>query len=118
MYFYNKKYLHDTRRKLRNNPTPEEQILWKYLRKNSLGYKFRRQHSIGPYIVDFCCPNKKLIIELDGDGHRNDRDYDLKRDEALKYTGYTVIRFWNSEVRVNLENVLQKIADMLHPPSP
>jgi very-short-patch-repair endonuclease len=70
------------RRLLRNNATPQEIILWSRLRKNRLGSKFRRQHSIGPYIADFYCPEKTLIIEIDGSQHNLHVDYDTKQTLA------------------------------------
>ena len=63
------KYLHDARKDLRNKITPEELALWYRLKNNQLGYKFRRQHSIGNFIADFYCAEKKLVIELDGSQH-------------------------------------------------
>lgn len=116
MYFYNHKELRDKRRALRNNATPEEKMLWEYIRSNLLGYKFRRQHSIGPYIVDFCCPQKRLIIEIDGAHHAENKQFDNRRTEGLAYAGYTVLRFWNSEVRDSLFDVLSKIKNYLDSP--
>ena len=68
-HIHNNKTLADRRKELRNNATPQEAILWQHLKDSNFGCKFRRQHSIGPYIVDFYCPSKKLIIELDGSQH-------------------------------------------------
>ena len=85
-----------------------------------MGVKFRRQHSIGMYIVDFCCPGKKLIIELDGFQHSDERDelYDKVRTSYLQRLGYTVIRFWNNEINVNLEGVLLEIETTLNHTTP
>ena len=72
-------YLKNTRKQLRNNPTKAEQVLWKYLKNKQIkGYKFRRQHSVGNYILDFYCPALKLCIEIDGDSHFTDegKNYD------------------------------------------
>jgi very-short-patch-repair endonuclease len=80
---YNNKDLRKVRKYLRNNSTPQEIILWKYLRDYNLGYKFRRQHSIGQYIVDFCCPKQNLIIEIDGSQHLDQKDYDNERTDFL-----------------------------------
>jgi very-short-patch-repair endonuclease len=78
-----------------------------------LGFKFRRQVRLGPYIVDFCCFQRKLIIELDGGHHKGDkRTQDLIRDRYFEDQGYTVIRIWNSEL-VNEKKVLEKIRDEL-----
>ncbi|MGY4475855.1 endonuclease domain-containing protein [Bradyrhizobium sp. USDA 3364] len=99
-------------KKLRANTTPHERILWRALREMPTdGSHFRRQAPIGPYIVDFFCPAKRLIIELDG-GHHNDDEMakrDRKRQQWLEREGYRVIRFWNSEITVDLNAVLERI---------
>ncbi len=115
MYFYNKKYLRETRKKLRNEATLEEKILWEYLKNSKLGYKFRRQHSIGSYIADFCCPLKKLIIEVDGEYHLDNKTYDVSRTESLNLAQYKVLRFWNTEIRNNVQVVLHEIRSFLTP---
>jgi very-short-patch-repair endonuclease len=95
---FNRKYLKFYRKSLRNRSTSAEVELWSILKSKQLdGRKFRRQHSIGNYIVDFCCPSEKIIIELDGDPHG---DYiqiqkDEIRDKYLENLGFTVIRFEN-----------------------
>jgi len=102
------------RKRLRKSSTPQEVILWSRLRRNQLGYKFRRQHSIGRYIVDFYCPEKKLIIEIDGSQHiETQKEYDEQRDEYLKSLGFTVLRFWDNDVNNNLDGVLMKILEHL-----
>ena len=94
--------------------TPAEQKLWAYLRRDKLdGVNFRRQHAIGKYIVDFCSPKEKLIIELDGSGHLDQEEYDTKRTEYLASRGYKVIRFWNSDVMNHIEDVMQSIQRVL-----
>ena len=98
--------------KLRANTTPHERILWRALKELPVdGTHFRRQAPIGPYVVDFFCPAKPLIIELDG-GHHND-DENAKRDQErqlwLEREGYRVIRFWNSEITNDLNAVLERI---------
>jgi len=100
---------------LRNEATPQEILLWSRIRKEQLGIKFRRQHSIGRYIVDFYCPEKKLIIELDGWQHREENNfgYDDERTEFLENLGYRVVRFWNNEVNKNMEGVILKIMDCI-----
>jgi very-short-patch-repair endonuclease len=96
-------------RKLRRDATAVESKLWKRLRSRQIeGAKFRRQFPIGPYIADFACIDLKLIIELDG-GQHADSPTDAQRMECLETNGYTVIRFWNSEVIENLEGVLEAI---------
>ena len=103
-----------TRRKLRKLATPQEIILWSRLRNNQLGYKFRRQHSIGKYIIDFYCPKKRLIVEIDGSQHlETQHDYDIERDKYLESLGFEVLRFWDNDVNNNLEGVLLKIIDNL-----
>ncbi|OKL40997.1 endonuclease domain-containing protein [Pontibacter flavimaris] len=98
---------------LRNNLTPAEEELWRLLRKHRLGgRKFRRQHSIGSYIVDFYCASEKMIIEVDGSVHDTPEAIanDQVRDEKLQHLGYKVIRIRNSEIFEQPEEVLQKIA--------
>ena len=106
-------------RRIRKESTEEEKLLWSYLRRKSLfGFKFRRQEQIGDYIVDFVCYEKKLIIELDG-GHHNQNETkinDVRRQKWLVSQGFSVIRFWNSEVMKNIGGVLQKIKQNI--PSP
>ncbi len=97
---------------MRSNMTKEELVMWQYLRAHRfLGYKFKRQVLIGDYIVDFLCPDKKLIIELDGGQHNEPNNIinDKKRTIYLENNGYTVLRFWNNEVNNNLNGVLELI---------
>jgi very-short-patch-repair endonuclease len=99
-------------KRLRANTTPHERRLWRALKELPIdGTHFRRQAPIGPYIVDFFCPAKRLIIELDG-GHHND-DETAKRDSErqlwLEREGYRVIRFWNSEIAGDLTAVLEQV---------
>ena len=112
---FNSKHLLEKRKHLRNNLTPQEIILWSILRKEQLGCKFRRQHSIGNYIVDFYCPAQKLIIELDGSQHKREKDrkYDLKRTQYFESLGLRTVRFWNNEVNENLKGVILKIEECL-----
>lgn len=109
---HNRKYLKGFRKELRNNSTKAESRLWKVLRKRQLGdRKFRRQHSIGNYIVDFYCPEEKLIVELDGAVHHNtfNEAYDFKRTRELEKMGFTVIRFENRWVFEQMDMVLDGI---------
>jgi very-short-patch-repair endonuclease len=95
---------------LRKEPTPAEAKLWAHLRGNRLSnVSFRRQHAIGPYIVDFCAPKKQVVIELDGSQHIDQTEYDQQRTEYLRTAGYRVLRFWNYDVETNLDAVLQAI---------
>jgi very-short-patch-repair endonuclease len=79
--------------------------------------KFRRQATIGPYIVDFLCYERRLIIELDGGQHNEDgaMQYDQKRTDFLDTSGFLVLRFWNTEIFENIEGVLQTIVGTIHP---
>jgi len=98
--------------KLRQNMTDAERSLWYFLRAKRLnGHKFRRQHLIYPFIVDFICLDKKLIVELDGGQHAElEHDcYDAQRSVFLKLKGYRVLRFWNDAVFRETEAVLSKI---------
>jgi very-short-patch-repair endonuclease len=99
-------------RSLRKRATERERILWRHLRnRNFAGYKFRRQHPIDPYTLDFYCPTAKLAIELDGDGHnyRDGQMRDQRREKFLANKGIAVVRFWNHQVREELDSVLQAI---------
>ena len=99
-------------KKLRANTTPHERALWRALKDLPLERShFRRQAPIGPYVVDFFLPAKRLIIELAGGHHNEDgvAERDLERQRWLENEGYCVIRFWNSEVAANLTAVLERI---------
>lgn len=106
---HNNKKLLARRRYLRRHATPEESLLWEKLKGSALGYKFRRQHSIGGYIVDFYCLSKQLVVELDGDQHNDNTDYDAAREYFMKGFNIRTIRFMNSEIRNNLGQVLDTI---------
>jgi len=112
---HNKHSLIDERRLLRNNPTKEERILWEHIRNKMLGSKFRRQHRIGDYIVDFYCPRNKLVIELDGAQHftHQGKLIDKERDRTLSDWGSRILRFKNSEVTRDIKSVLNKIQEHL-----
>ncbi len=98
---------------LRRLQTKEEELLWSKVRNNQLGFKIKRQYSVGPYVLDFYCPLKKLAIELDGSQHRKEKEYDVLRSDYLSVFGIKVIRFWNSEVNANIESVIEKIINEL-----
>lgn len=103
----------------RKSETDAERKIWQLLRSRSLNdVKFRRQHPVGPYIVDFVCINEKLIIELDGSQHQQQQTYDAQRTAFLEQAGYRVIRFWDNDVLLKTENVMQAIYDALGCPSP
>jgi len=104
-------------RELRCRQTEAESLLWRAIRGEQLdGHKFRRQQTIGAYIVDFISLDAKLIVELDGGQHADAVDYDAKRDTWLESEGFRVLRFWNNDVMENLEGVLMTIAAALSPP--
>ena len=106
----------DLKRRLRSNMTGPETRLWSRLRARQLqGLKFRRQHGIGPYIVDFYCPEQSLVIEVDGNSHA-DADHivrDQLRDKYFQSLGLRVIRYFNDEIVKNLAGVLEDLAEKL-----
>lgn len=104
-------------RDLRKNPTPAEIKLWKQLRNGQIeGHKFRRQHIIHTFIVDFYCASAKLIIELDGEIHAQQQDYDTERDKFLAGRAYQILRFPNDAVLYRIETVLEQIKTALAKP--
>ena len=95
---------------LRKNATQAEALLWSKVRaRQMLGVKFRRQQPLENFIVDFVSFEKRIVIELDGGQHAEDRDKDKERDMYLEDKGFTILRFWNTEVFENLEGVLETI---------
>jgi very-short-patch-repair endonuclease len=98
-------------RQLRADMTPQERRVWAKLRElnRMLGWHFRRQAPIGPFIADFADLGRRLVIEVDGAGHGGERD--LLRDAWLASQGFEVLRFWNSEVSGNLEAIIQVVMD-------
>ena len=109
---YNSQSLKDRRKELRKNQTEAEKLLWDRIKNKKLdAYKFFRQYSIGPYILDFYCPLLRLAVELDGDYHTESdvKIYDKEREVFLKDKFVRTIRFWNNEVLNNIESVLQNI---------
>jgi len=109
-------------RQLRRNMTDAERLLWRALRKEQAGgYKFRRQHPLGRFILDFVCLDTKLIIEVDGGQHSEQAEYDQARAIWLEEQGFRVLRFWNNDVLSNTEAVTQTIWQALfsggQPPS-
>lgn len=105
---------------LRKNATDAEKRLWQQLRGQQLAnYKFRRQHVLGAYIVDFVCLEAKLVIELDGSQHQQQIAYDQQRTDYLSAMGFMMLRFWNNEVLQQMDAVLMQITEYLPPhPSP
>lgn len=101
-------------RRLRRDCTDVERKMWRLLHsRHFCGYKFRRQHPLGPYIVDFFCMQQRLVIELDGGQHDAQREADARRDEWLRSSGYRVLRFWNHDVTQNCDGVLTMILEAL-----
>jgi very-short-patch-repair endonuclease len=111
-------------REMRGRQTDAEGLLWHVLRgRNLLGFKFRRQHPIENYILDFYCPELELAIELDGGQHADDVDYDTRRTVFLQTKGIKVLRFWNNDVLARTVEVLEEICrhlpiEMPSPPAP
>ena len=104
-------------RQLRKSMTDAEQLLWAKLRRRRLhGWKFRRQQPLGNYIVDFVCLEKKLVVEVDGGQHIENQEYDTRRTNWLQSQGFQVLRFFNHQVLVETESVIQAIANELPPP--
>lgn len=109
---HNRNILKERRKQLRNSLTTAEAKLWSMLKDSNLeNRKFRRQHSVGPYVLDFYCPSEKLCIEMDGAGHFTDRgyEYDTERTEYLRNLNIKVIRFENKDIFDNAEGVLEEI---------
>ena len=99
-------------KELRRDMTPAEKILWKHIRANRLnGLHFRRQQIVHGYFADFYCHQHELIVELDGDIHELQKEYDADREEFLIAVGLHIIRFTNEEITKNLKNVLQMIVE-------
>jgi very-short-patch-repair endonuclease len=102
-------------KRLRKNGTPFEALLWRRLSRSQLGgYKFRRQHVIGNCIVDFFCPQKGLIVEIDGDTHEPTKD--TVRDRMNAHRGYATLRFTNADVGKNVQGVLDRLLQELDAP--
>lgn len=113
MKLFNQTLLKEKRKELRNNSTLSEKILWSKLKKgNQFNLKFRRQYSIGNYIVDFYCTELKLAIEIDGDSHFQEgaERKDTIRTKFLTEQGIELIRFTNNDVKDNWQSVLNEIA--------
>ena len=102
-------------RALRKNATNAERLLWSRLRGRQLsGFKFRRQHQVGPYICDFVCLDASVVVELDGSQHVEQMAYDSRRDAYLRSKGLRVLRFWNADVLVRTGDVVDTIFEALH----
>ncbi len=101
-------------KRLRRDMTDAERVLWREVRAHRFaGFKFKRQEPLGLYVVDFVCYAAKLIVELDGGQHADQREADAERTRWLESRGFRVIRFWNNEVLANTGGILQEIEKML-----
>src|SRR5436309_3009661 len=99
-------------RAMRRDLTPAERVLWQALRRRQLlGLRFRRQYPLGSFILDFCCPERRLMIEVDGNAHQqaDQHEYDELRTQHLQSFGYRILRFRNAEVLHRLDRVLDRI---------
>ena len=115
-FLYNNKSLKERRKELRNNQTPAEKILWKYISKNKIKrLRFLRQYGVGAYVIDFYCPKIRLGVELDGSSHteKEVKIYDKDREKFLENLDIGIIRFWNSDVLDNTEDVLDKLLNKI-----
>jgi cyclase len=107
-------------KKMRENPTEAESVLWLYLSNKQQGFRFKRQHPIKYFIADFYCHKAKLVIEIDGDYHQlpEQYEYDKNRDWELGELGLKVLRFTNEQVFFDIENVMKEIDNELPPKFP
>lgn len=103
------------RRTLRQALTPSERLFWsKVANRSFFGLKFRKQHGVGDYIVDFYCSEKNLIIEIDGDSHALNQEYDTERTSYISGLGYSVVRYTNRDVLYNIDGVMEDLARKLY----
>ncbi|PIT93942.1 hypothetical protein COU00_01645 [Candidatus Falkowbacteria bacterium CG10_big_fil_rev_8_21_14_0_10_43_11] len=102
------------RQYFRNNETKAEELLWKFLKDSQLRYKFRRQHGVKQYVLDFYCPQLKLAVEADGDSHnyQSQNQHDWVRDKFLESLGITVIRYKNEDIILRMGDVLENLKDI------
>jgi very-short-patch-repair endonuclease len=116
MSIVNSPQMEQVRRKLRAEMTEVEKKLWFHLRENKMGVIFRRQYSIGNYVVDFYCPKRKLAIELDGGQHNNYKNKidDNYRTQTLGDHKIKIIRFWNFQITSDFKSVLEYIWNLVH----
>jgi very-short-patch-repair endonuclease len=126
MIIHYSKNLKEKSRKLRKEGTFAEALLWNELKgRKTKGYQFTRQKPIGPFIVDFYCSKLKLVIEVDGLTHIEKEEYDIKRQNYLESMGLKLLRFFDNDVRQNMEGVIAAIYDWIdmnvkcdNPPTP
>lgn len=117
---FNREDEKELRRGLRKTMPPAEVILWQCLRGQQIGYKFRRQYSVGAYVIDFYCPQMKLAIELDGESHYVDgaEERDKQRQDFIESFGVRFLRFTNVDIYDNIEGVLEQIVQVLSQNNP
>jgi len=109
----------DRARFLRTNMTDTERFVWQRIRRCQLaGFKFRRQHPMGPFIVDFICLERKLVLELDGGQHAERVEYDAERTAWLEERGYRVFRVWNFEAIDEWDATAERICELLNQEEP
>ncbi|MDD5569757.1 MAG: endonuclease domain-containing protein [Bacteroidales bacterium] len=116
MFFEAKPKIFELANDLRKSSTKAEMIVWKVIRNRRIkNQKFRRQHPIDTFIADFYCPQKKLVIEIDGGIHniKENKEYDIERERILKKHGLKILRFKNEEVEKNINKVIKKISECL-----
>lgn len=108
---FNNRKQKNLRRDLRNEMPKAELLVWNQLRSKQLGYKFRRQYGVGPYVVDFYCPALKVAIEIDGDSHFEEmaEEQDKQRQDFIESKGIIVVRFTNTDVYESLDDVIEII---------
>jgi very-short-patch-repair endonuclease len=105
-------------REMRKNLTAAEKLLWARLRRRNIGVRFRRQYPLLGFFPDFCCIERRLVVEIDGDSHAERSQYDTWRSEQLAQRGFRVLRFFNDEVQNNLEGVMEAIWQAVQTPPP
>lgn len=118
--FYNAKpHIFEKAKLLRKNMTKAEKLVWEELKNNKLGVKFRAQHPVDIFIADFYCHSKKLILEIDGEIHKSQLEYDVSRTNQLNLYGITVIRYTNNDVYSKLNEIIEQIKNKINePPTP
>lgn len=110
---YNKNLKKLARDNRKNSPSPEWKIWHEVLKNKNTGYKFTKQKPIGNYILDFYCSKLLLAVEIDGDSHYEDENYDVKRTKVLNNAGVKVIRYTNLDVMSNLEGVYEDLVEQI-----
>jgi very-short-patch-repair endonuclease len=113
-FIYNHPKYKQRRKDLRVNQTNTEEILWKFIKNKQIkGKKFRRQHSVDNFILDFYCSENRLGVEVDGKVHDSQKEYDVERTRILENLNIKILRFTNEEILNNIENVLKVLEQNL-----